>query len=342
MDITFNSPEQNNNEINLSHSSILIIGKGDSEYKNLKITLPKNVAEVEDMYGHTSELTKAYTESQKIGATEVYLCNCFKFTDYIKAIELIAQNDFAFVCPLFGMSTTYIDPDTKKEIYFAEVYTAALQDSFSNLLLTEKHASLYEDIDHYLKSMKAINYKMKDTCIERMSNGQALAFVLNNLKDYKFANVALASIIAKSNLRYYPQENLGQVVFDITKTDTIDHEFVYFAYDILAGTSIENLLNYHNEIAPEKMLLISIIKNRINMALDYEQFTGHLINAYTKLKIDTYTRDVLNSFTGVLIDKYELLDIEYVKATEGEVNINIYISIKPYASIEFIDMRIEV
>ena len=73
------------------------------------------------------------------------------------------------------------------------------------------------------------------------------------------------------------------------------------------------------------MLLISIIKNRINMKLDYEQFTGSLINAYTKLKIDTYTREVLNSFTGVLIDKYELLDVEYIKVKQGEININIYL-----------------
>ena len=341
MNISF-VESNNNSSINISHSSILIMGKGDSEYKNLKITFPKNVAEAEDMYGESSELTKAYIEAKTIGATDIYLCNCFKFTDYIKAIELVSQNDFAYVCPLFGISTTYINPNTNKEVYFAEVYTEALADSFSNLLLTEKHASLYEDIDHYLTSMKSINYKFKNTALERMTNGQAMAFVLNNLKDYKFANVALAAIISKSVLRYYPQENLGQVVFDITKTDAIDHEFVYFAYDILAGTTIENLLNYHNKNTPEKMLLISIIKNRINMKLDYEQFTGSLINAYTKLKIDTYTREVLNSFTGVLIDKYELLDVEYIKVKQGEININIYLSIKPYASIEFIDMKVEV
>lgn len=341
MDISFVSTS-NNAEITVSHNSIIIIGKGDSEFKNLKITKPENIAEAEEMYGEDSDLTKAYIEAKKVGATEVYLCNCFSFTDYIKALELISQNDFAFVCPLFGMSTTYIDPSTGKEIYFAELYTAALQNSFSNLLLTEKHAALYEDLDHFLNNMKSVNYKFKNKVTDRLINGQSLAFVLNNLENYKYANVVLASIISNSTLRHYPQQNLGKVVFDIEKIDTIDHEFVYFAYDILAGTTIENLLNYNYKNNADKLLLISIIKNRINMELDYEQFTGDLVNAYTKLKLDAYTKDVLNSFVGVIIENYNILDIEYIKSNPGEININIYLSIKPFASIESIDMKVEV
>lgn len=340
MDINFMKNEMSEQTVVASHSSILILGKGSSEYKNLKISYPKNIEEVKDDYGEHSELTKAYIEAKKIGADEVYVCNCFKITDYIHAIDLIAQNDFAFVCPLFTFSTTYTNSNT--EYYFAEIYAEALSDSFSNLLITEKHASLYEDITHYLTSMKSINYKFKDSSIERMSNGQAMAFVLNNLKNYKYANVALASIIATSNLRYYPQKDIGEVVFDITKEDVIDHEFIYFAYDILAKTTIENLLNYHNEKAPEKMLLISIIKNRVNMALDYEQFTGELLNPYTKIKLNNYTTEVLNAFVGLLIEQYKINNIQFVKANPSEVNINIYLSIKPYSSIEFIDMKVEV
>lgn len=340
MDINFIQGSTTEQTVVPSHSSILILGKGSSEYKNLKIAYPKNISEVQNDYGEYSELTKAYIEAKKIGAEEVYVCNCFKMTDYVQAIDLIAQNDFAFVCPLFTFSTTYTNGNA--EYYFAEIYTEALSNSFSNLLITEKHASLYEDITHFLTSMKSINYNFKDSSMERMSNGQAMAFVLNNLKDYNYANVALASIISKSNLRYYPQEDIGEVVFDITKEDVIDHEFVYFAYDILAKTTIENLLNYHNEKAPEKMLLISIIKNRINMALDYEQFTGQLLNPYTKIKLNNYTTEVLNSFVGLLIEQFKVNNIQFIKGNPSEVNINIYMSIKPYSSIEFIDMKVEV
>lgn len=340
MEISFSSKTEQSSSIIPSHSSILILGKGDSEYKNLKITYPKNIAEVQENYGNNSELTKAYIEAKKIGAEEVYICNCFKITDYVQAIELISQNDFAFVCPLFTFSTTYTN--SNKEYYFAEIYAEALSESFSNLMLTEKHASLYEDINHYLTAMKSINYSFKDTCMERMSNGQSMNFVLNNLKDYKYANVVLASIISLSTLRYYPQKDVGEVVFDIIKDDIIDHEISFFAYDILAKTTIENLLNYHNENTAEKMLLISIIKNRINMTLDYEQFTGQLLNPYTKIKLTNYTNEVLNKFCGILIEEYSLDKIDFVKGNPGEINIDIYMSIKPYGSIEFISMKVEV
>lgn len=340
MDINFSTSSTSENSLISSHSSILIVGKGSSEYKNLKIYYPKNVEDMKENYGEYSELTKAYTEAKAIGATEVYVCNCFKITDYVQAIELIAQNDFAYVCPLFTFSTTYNNGN--KNIYYAELYSEALSESFSNILITEKHASLYEDITHYLTSMKAINYAYKDSSFERASNGQAMAFVLNNLKEYSYANVVLASMIATSSLRYYPQKDIGEVIFDITKEDVVDHEFVYFAYDILAGTTVENLLNYHNEKSPEKMLLISVIKNRINMTLDYEQFTGQLLNPYTKIKLNNYTSSVMDSMTGVLIDNYKIDKIEFLKSSVNEVNINIYMSIKPYHSIEYINMKVEV
>jgi len=340
MDINFSSNKQSESTYIASHNSILILGKGDSEYKNLKITYPKNIAEAQEYYGEYSELAKAYVEAKKIGAEEVYLCNCYKITDYVQAAELVAQSDFAFVCPLFTFSTTYSNGN--KEYFFAELYSEALSDSFSTLLFTEKHASLYEDITHYLTAMKSINYSFKSTSMERLSNGQAMSFILNNLKDYKYANVVLASIISSSNLRYYPQKNIGEVIFDITNDDIIDHEFVYFAYDILAGTTIENLLNYHNERSPEKMLLINIIKNKINMALDYEQFTGELLNPYTKIKLNNYTSSVINAFEGVLIETYKIDNIQFVKTNISEINITIYISIKPYHSIENISMKVEV
>lgn len=340
MNIDFIKNNQTDETYITSHNSILILGKGDSEYKNLKITYPKNITEVKESYGEYSELTKAYIEAKKLGAEEVYVCNCHKLTDYVQAIDLVAQSDFAFVCPLFTFSTTYTNGN--KEYYFAELYSEALSESFSNIIFTEKHASLYEDITHFLTSMKYINYTFKESSLERMSNGQAMAFVLNNLKDYKYANVVLASIISLSSLRYYPQKDIGDVVFDITSDDVIDHEFVYFANDLLAGTTIENLLDYHNEKTPEKMLLINIIKNRINMALDYEQFTGELMNPYTKIKLKNYTNSVMNTFQDVIIQEYSIDKIDFVKAGSLELNINIYITIKPFHSIEYISMKVEV
>lgn len=344
IDVSFSSREEGSLNLVNSHNSLLIVGKGDSEYENVKIVYPKTLIEVENMFGIDSPLTLAYKEAKRAGAPEVYLCNCYKFTDYIDVLDLIAQNDFACVAPLFDFSTTFINPLDNKETYLAELYSNALEESFTNLFFTDKHASLYEDIDHYLRTMRSINYKFKDIAFDRLSNGDNTCFVLNNLKDYKYGNVILAAIISKSSLRYYPQEDLGEVVFDITNNDIFDHEFVYFAYDYLSKTTIENMQNYHEKPAPEKMLIISIIKNRINVALNYEDFSGKLINAHTKIELENYTNEVLNRFVGDLIDNYELLGIKYERsgAAAGEININIYISIKPFHSIENIDMKVEV
>lgn len=342
IDVNFTQQELNQFYMTDSHNSLLIVGKGDSEFQNIKIIYPRNEEEVEETFGIDSPLTMAYKEAKQIGAEEVYLCNCYKFTDYINALDLIAQNDFAYIAPLFDFSTTFINPLDNKETYLVELYSDTLNECFSNIFFTDKHASLFEDIDHYLRTMKSINYAFKDEALNRMINGENTCFVLNSLANYKYANVALAAIISKSNLRDYPQQDLGEVVFDITNEDLFDHELIYFTYDNLAKTTVDNMQNYYEKPAPEKMLLNSIIKNLINASLDYDQFTGKLINAYTKIQIENYTKEVLQSFTGRIIEKFKLLDVVYEKVAPGEIAINIYITIKPYNSIESIDMTVEV
>lgn len=342
IEIDFSSRENNNINLIRSHNSLLIIGKGDSEYQNIKILFPNNLKEVEDTFGIDSQLTLAYKEAKSVGAKQVYLCNCFKFTDYIDALDLINQNDFACITPLFDFSTTFINPLDNRDTFLVELYSESFADSFTNIFFTDKHASLYESFSHYIQTMKSINYKFKDNCLDRITNGENLCFVLNNLKEYKFGNVVLAALISNSSLRYYPQQDLGEVVYDINNNDVFDHEFIYFEYDALAKTTVENMQNYYEKAAPEKMLLISIIKNRINTALNYDDFSGKIINAYTRIELENHTKEILEGFIDVLIEKYNILEIRYEKAGAGEINIGIYISIKPYNSIETINMKVEV
>lgn len=328
--------------LNNSYNSMIIIGPGDTEFQSNKIVYPESLNEVEDTFGIDSPLTQAYKEAKTAGAENVFLCNCYKFTDYVDSIDLICQNDFSLVVPLFDFSTTFTSPITKKETYLAEVYSEFLEDSLSTLIITDKHASLYEDMDHYLNTMRSINYKFRSLTYGRLLNGENICFVLNNLKDYKYSNVALAAILSESSLRYYPSKDIGEVVYDVNSEDLFDHEISYFAYDDLSKTTIENLQNYYETPSPEKMLLISIIKNRIKSKLDYESFTGRLINKYTKIELENYTKEVLQTFIGTLIENFKVIDIVYEQENPGEVNINIYMDIKPYSSIEKIEMKVEV
>lgn len=343
IDVNIGSRNPSSNNKSIEHNSILIVGKGDTDYKNKNIVYPASISAMEELYGKGSELTVAYIEAKNCGATQVFVLNCNKFTDYIDCLNVITQTDFAFICPLFNFSTTFVDPTDESKRYLAEVYSNALANCFSTIIFSDKHASLYEDLSSFMIEMIKTNYDFKDTTYKKLESGENIAFVLNNLQEYKYANVALAAIISNSDLRNYPSKNIGDVVYDITANDIFDHEMIYFAYNSLTGTTIENLQNYYVKPAPEKMLLINIIKNRINMAFDYDEFTGKLINKYTKIKLENYTKSVLQSFVGTLIEKYNIKKIDYVKATNaGEIDVFIYFSIKPYNSIEVINMTLEV
>ena len=64
-------------------NALLIIGKGESEYKNKEIVKCESIDDAEYIYGENSNLTIAFKEAYEIGVTDIYLCNCYLFTDYI-------------------------------------------------------------------------------------------------------------------------------------------------------------------------------------------------------------------------------------------------------------------
>lgn len=327
----------------IEHSSILIVGSGDTEYKVKSIAYPASLSSVKELYGESSELAVAYEEAKNFGAEQVFVLNCRKFVDYIDVLTLIAQTDFAYVCVLKEFSTSFTDPTTGASRHLAELYSNSLCDCYSTILFTEKHASLYEDIDQYLKEMKKINNVFHNRSFEKLEYGENLGFVLNNLKEYKYANIAVAAAISKSDLRSYPEKDLGDVVYDIVNEDLYGHEIIYHAYNSLSKTTIENLQNYSEENAPEKMMLIPIIKNRICMALDYEQFSGKIVNKYIRIQIESYTKNILQTFVGTLVEKFNIEEIRFVRTENtGEVDVIVFMSIKPYSSIETIQLTMEV
>lgn len=349
IDVNFTS-KPNTINLNNASNSMIILGKGDSEFNNLTIYNPKSIENASELFGEKSDLVIAYKEAVDLNVSpdNIFLCNCYKFTDYLKALEIVDQNNFLFVVPLFDMSTTFISSSDSSKTYLAEIYSLALEECFSLLLLTDKHASLYEDFDHFIKNMKSINYKIKDSFSVKDINGENISFVLNNLKDYTYANIVLASILMNSNLRYYPltqqnvQFDLGQVVYDIRDEDLYGHEIGFFAEDYLSGVSIENLRNYKKENTPEKMLLTSLIINKINNKLDFGAFTGKMLNSFTVVEIESYTKQVMQSFVGKLIQDFKLEDVKVFQGNSGEVYIDIFITIKTYLTIEKINIKIEV
>lgn len=329
----------NYNNIDLENS-ILILGAADTNYKENIITKFNSLLEVEDCYGDNSDLTLAYKEAISLKAENVYLCNCFKVTDYITIINTLIDIDFEYIVPLFSFSDSFTTSDNN-HMYLSEFYSNMLSDNISQLIITEKHASLYENINSYIKTMNLIANNFKSHCFNKLYNGENLSFVLNNLQNYKFANVVLASILSLTNLKYYPMVNVGDVVFDLNENDFYGNEIAFFSYNNLTNTTIENFKNFKYKAAPEKYVLIHLIKQKVLRSLNLDEYKGKLFTPYLQIALSNSINSIMQKHVGNIIESYQLGDIDYIKEKDNTVTIYLNINIKPYNSIEEINIRLE-
>ena len=329
----------NYNNIDLENS-ILILGAADTNYKENIITKFNSLLEVEDCYGDNSDLTLAYKEAISLKAENVYLCNCFKVTDYITIINTLIDIDFEYIVPLFSFSDSFTTSDNN-HMYLSEFYSNMLSDNISQLIITEKHASLYENIDSYIKTMNLIANNFKSHCFNKLYNGENLSFVLNNLQNYKFANVVLASILSLTNLKYYPMVNVGDVVFDLNENDFYGNEIAFFSYNNLTNTTIENFKNFKYKAAPEKYVLIHLIKQKVLRSLNLDEYKGKLFTPYLQIALSNSINSIMQKHVGNIIESYQLGDIDYIKEKDNTVTIYLNINIKTYNSIEEINIRLE-
>lgn len=339
--VNLNLSTNNKTSINDTTDSLLIIGKANSEYKNKEIVKCNSIEEAEYLYGSDSDLSNAYKEAYDIGAVNIYLCNCYLITDYISILNTLPNTEFSYITPLFNFSQTYTT-NLNKEVYLSELYSNTIGDKLTQLIFTDMHASLYEDIKQYLKHMNSINTSFKQSSKNKLQYGENFCFVLNCLEKYNFANVALASILIQSDLKYYPQKDIGDVVFDINNLDIYGQEMIYFAYSSLSKTSIENFLNYNKISCPEKFVPINLLVKKIYRLLDFSNFSGKLFSNYMAIQIENKVNEIMDSVVKVLIESYKIKNINYSTTSDKTITVHVYLSIKPYNSIEEIDMKLEV
>ena len=317
--------------------SILVIGKGMNQYsynKN-KILKIRSKEEAEFNYGD-SELTAALCEALSLGAINLYGCNCYAISDYVDVIDLIAQYNFEFVVPLFLFSDFFAD-NNSNIMYLCEFYSNMLNENNNSFaLVTDKHASLYENLDQFVSSTCKAVTTFKDTA--HLNNGINLGFVANVLQDYKYANVVLATILSNSNFKEYPKQDVGNVVFNLNNFDFFNDEVIYFSYH--NSSSIENLLSFYSENDPRKIIPNQIVCNRIDNSFDFSEFQGSLYSAYNSIRLESYVNKVLSSFLNESIESFKITNIETKFNSNNTVDINISLEIKTYLSFEFIDMAI--
>ena len=341
---------KSNITINNEEMSIVLLGPGTTVNEKCNIINPMSITNANTLYGEDSDLAIAYKQAYDITKTRnIFTVNCQTISDYINIIDDLAQYDFTFIVPIgFYLSDTFYDPITQRTQNFTFYYLEALYNvnSLTTLIMTDRHAELYEDIDDYLRKMKKIwtSLKRKTNVIPLLTNcGSNLLITLNMLEGVKYSNVILSALLASCNLPNYPNSVDYTPVYDIDSNDIEFNDFIYFKFNhMIQATTIENLVNCRPIKDIYKNELIDILIKKIIRIIDLNEYKGRLYNAYTKLQISNKIANTLKPHINKLFKSYELIDIGFVKTGPSFGYIYIELSIIPFGSIENINVVMEV
>lgn len=322
---------------------MLLIGAAQSNYMLGQIAYFETVRSAEKAYGQ-SALMDGFRLAKDFGVAHVFLLNIKNTYDYFEIATLLKHNDFAYIVPTDIFMSDYYD-DTyrgnRKTSYFRYLLEEIGLSNQSTFIVTDKHASLYEDVDAFLTEMHALDARFASAMTAGMQ-GQNIIFVANNLIDYPLANVVAASALCTSELNEYPELEFGNAVFDIDPFD-IRGSFAYFKSHTLLRTSLENLLNYH-EIAPEKIVTIDRIIKFIKRELDFSEFKGRVYSGYQRLQIEKKLRSYLTALKNYVLEDFNIELVTPYRDSPATVTVLNRFDVWPINSIEkcTIEMGVEV
>lgn len=336
--------------LNISNdkSNIIILGKAETTRKNCEILKLRTVDDAKRIYGN-SDLTDAFELAYNLNTENIYTVNCYNLTDYLTIVDKLVHYNFTYIVPInLFLSDMFYDPIKKENRYFANFFIELLNDadSLSTVIFTERQAELFEDIDHFVFSMKAVLNEYKHNTNTNLITptilsdyGNDLVFVLNNLQGIEHSNVALASMLANRYPSEYPKEVSLTPVFDISKRDIGDFEMAYFKTNyITKNTSIDNLLNLRSEADIYKNVVIDDVIKATIKALDFNSFKGKLYNLYTKIQLENKVKTTMDELKGKLFKDYRVIDIGFTNTTVTSGYVYVELSITPYGSFETINI----
>lgn len=315
------------------HKSMLLLGGAKTNYKLNEVTYFDTVQAVVESYGDCN-LTEAFKVAKRFGVENIFLMNVKHAHDYFDIITTLKHNDFAYVVPVeLLMSDGYNDAyhGNKRITYFQYILEEIGGFNDSTLVVTDKHASLYEDMDAFIGEMNGLIDQFHINTSKNLQ-GQNFIFVANNLVSYQLANVVLASALCVCDLDIYPTLEFGPAVFNIDTFD-VESELVFFKNNSIAETSIENLLNF-GEDGPQKIVTIDRIVKYIKREIDFSEFKGKLFTGYQKLRIEQKLKIFLQSLKGYIIEDFYIESITPYQGDPGAVVVLNRFDIWPTNSIE--------
>lgn len=324
------------------HNNMLLVGKAATSYGRGEIIYSESYDDVLEQYGESS-LVNAFKTAKDFGAPYVFLLNVQNDQDYFGCIDMLKQNDFTYV--VFTdllLSNTFQDTNNggKVHSYYAYLLGSMSRYHNSTFIVTDKHASLYEDIDAFLDEMTTVQTKFLNRCSEK-ANLENIIFVANNLEDFDMANVPLAALLCVTDINKYPTStNLGNAIFRIDQWDG-PGDMAYFRSDSARETTVENLLNMLRAYNPEKIVFIDRILKYLQREMDFTEFKGRMYTAYQKLLFSQKLTQYLNSVKDYVIKDYEIENILVYNGTPGTVTLMSKINIQPVNCLERCSLTVE-
>lgn len=325
-------------------ASILIIGEAETLYGANKIIKQNSEKLVKKLYGESGDLTEAFLIANEFNIDEIYLANVRTQTSYIEVMQIAKQYNFTYIVPLgVRFSDKVYSNDLNRLATYTELFMYILVDhTESILLMTDNHASLYENMDDYLKDMFSKISSFKNTAYNILESGRQLWFVSNNLENYKYANLILAVVMCSTTLPNYPKYDFGTAVFDIDLIDVSSNELIFFKNNDLTYTTVENFINFNKDEDAYKIALIDMVVRQLNRELDLSYFIGRLFNNQVKLKLKNHLTEFLNSQINKLIRSFAINSIESYLTTDYVYIIVIDFTILPMNSLEEVNVIVEV
>lgn len=320
--------------------SVLIIGQSDIRGTGI-IKQFDRYEDVADYYGKDSSITEAYYNAKFIGVPTIFTTVFSKYSDFTNLVTILNQNDFGYIAPIdIYISQNYNNP------YRGNIRTSYLQylleqmpySSKNIFIVTDKHASLYEDMDAFVTDMHDKIKTLKNNILST-ANRRNLIYVDNNLSEYKWANVVAASLLAISDIPDYPTVpdtlSIGEAIFTIAPIDITDEQ-VYFAEHVNNTVSIENLLNFDDK-GTVKPVVVDKIVRYMSRQFDFHEFIGKPYNELRRVRIKNKLTEYLEDWKDYILKDYKIDSVtaEYDKTNPGTVRIMCRYQIQPKNTIEW-------
>lgn len=347
MDIQYNHIKKiETSEILDLNGSVLIIGPAENSNLTGDIIRVKSIESLKEVFGN-SELTKAAEYVYSNGVEKVYVYNTYNTENYITIANKFEHYDFNYIVPIgINIRDKFYNPVSKKNISYAEFYLDNLnKNTTSTIIMTDKHAELYYDLDDYIIEMENVLTEVKSKSVvegtyDKWSN---MIFVCNMLSYYEYSNIVLATSLSLTIPGKYPKDILGGAIYDYDPLDIRNKDIVYFKDKVLSeGTSIENLLNMRTTNDSYKSVLIDSTIKYIHRNLDLNKYIGTLLTKNTKMHIANDVKKFMDSLSGRMIKNYIIKSIEFVLTGSSVGNILIETELTPRGTFERLNVNLEV